>query len=76
MRRCSNAWYEAIFAQLRAAEGPLVVGQIWHGIASSGFRHASKLPRSTLSARIAELVQLKKLERVGPATYQMSEGVS
>jgi len=38
---------------------------------ATGFQHASKMPRSTLGARIAELVQMKKLLRVGPATYQL-----
>lgn len=71
MRR-PNAWYSAICAQLHAAQGPLDVDQIWQRMEAAGFQHASKMPRSTLGARIAELVQMKKLMRVGPATYQMA----
>ena len=70
MRR-ANAWYFAICAQLHAAQGPLGVDQIWQRMEAAGFQHASKMPRSTIGARIAELVQMKKLTRVGPATYQM-----
>ena len=76
MRRHTNAWYDAICAQLRAAGGPLAVKQIWQGMATAGFPHSSANPKSTLSARIAELVQMKKLARVGPATYQMAEEAS
>jgi hypothetical protein len=71
MKRVSNLWYEAIYVQLRSAGGPLGVDQIWRGMVESGFKHSSKSPRSTLGARIAELVQMEKLERVGPATYQL-----
>lgn len=71
MRRRQNAWHVAIVTQLSAAGGPLPVEQIWEGMEAAGFTHASKMPRSTLGARIAELVQLKKLTRVGPATYQL-----
>lgn len=71
MRRRSNAWYEAICAQLRAANGPLPVDQIWERMETAGFRHASKKPRQTLGARIAELAAMKQLKRVGPATYQI-----
>ena len=35
-------------------------------------QHKSVMSRSTLDARLAELVQLKKLDRVGPRTYQLS----
>jgi hypothetical protein len=69
--RKPNAWYSAICAQLGAAKGPLSVEQIWQGMETSGFQHRSEMPRSTLGARIAELVQLKKLVRVGPGTYQL-----
>jgi hypothetical protein len=68
--RRSNSWYEAICEQLRVAGGPLTVEQTWGCLEASGFQHASRLPRSTLGARVAELVQAKRLERVGPATYQ------
>lgn len=67
----SNAWYQAIVVQLHDAGGPLPVEQIWQRMTTAGFQHSSKLPRSTLAARIAELVQLKVLTRVGPATYQL-----
>jgi hypothetical protein len=71
-----NAWHAAICAQLHAAEGPLVVDQIWVRMEASGFQHSSKMPRSTLGARVAELAQMKKIERVGPATYQLSPELS
>ena len=74
MRR-PNAWHVAICEQLRAAGAPLAVREIWRRMAGASFRHRSKLPTSTLAARIAELVQMRKLERVGPATYQfLAEG--
>lgn len=72
MRR-SNAWYRAIIAHLHAAGGPLPVDQIWRRMEAAGFTHASKMPRSTLGARLAELVQMKKLERVAPKTYQLAQ---
>jgi hypothetical protein len=67
----SNAWHQAIVSQLHAAGGPLPVEQIWLRMEATGFHHASKMPRSTLGARIAELVKEHKLKRVGPATYQI-----
>jgi hypothetical protein len=70
-RRPSNLWHAALRAQLRAAGGPLRVDQIWQRMEAAGFRHASKRPKSTLRARISELVQMKKIERVGPATYRL-----
>lgn len=72
MRRRSNAWHDAIVAQLCAAGGPLSVAQLWQRMEAGDFRHASKMPRSTLGARIAELVQQKAVERVGPATYRLA----
>ena len=72
MRRRSNAWHDAICAHLHAAGRPLPVEQIWRHMEAAGFKHASVRPRSTLGARIAELVQMKKLSRVGPATYWLS----
>jgi len=71
VRRRSNSWYAAICAQLLAAGGPLKVDQIWQGMEATGFQHRSVLPRSTLGGRIAELVRMKKLERVGRATYRL-----
>lgn len=71
--RKPNAWHQAIVSHLHAARGPLPVEQIWQRMEAAGFPHASKMPRSTLSARIAELVQMKTLARVGPATYRLSQ---
>lgn len=73
MRRPFNAWHKAIVTQLREADGPLLVEQIWQRMEASGFPHASKMPRQTIGARIAELVQMKQLDRVGPATYQLTQ---
>ena len=75
MRRL-NAWHQAIVAHLHAAGGPLPVKQIWQRMEAAGFQHASKMPRSTLGARIAELVQLNKLSRVGPAMYRLAHASS
>lgn len=70
--RKPNAWHVAIVTHLREAGGPLTVEQIWQRMEASGFRHASKMPKSTLGARVAELAQSKTLERIGPATYRLS----
>ena len=72
MRR-SNAWHQAIVAHLHEAGGPLPVEQIWQRMEVAGFQHASKMPRSTLGARLAELVKMKKLARVGLATYRLAK---
>jgi hypothetical protein len=72
MRRSTNAWHDAICAQLSAAGRALSVVQILHAMETAGFRHKSAMPRATLGARIAELVQMKKLERVGPALYRLT----
>lgn len=74
--RKPNAWHHAIVLHLHAARGPLPVEQIWQRIEAAGFRHASKMPRSTLGARIAELVQMRTLARVGPATYRLAQDPS
>jgi hypothetical protein len=74
--RHPNRWYEAICEHLRAEGAPLTVDQIWQRMEAARFRHSSVAPRGTLGARIAELVQQKKLARVGPATYQLLEGSS
>ena len=71
MRR-PNSWYAAICEQLHSSQGPLPVEQIWQRMEAAGFQHASKMPRSTLGARIAELVRMGKLARVGPATYRLA----
>ena len=73
MTKRPNAWHQAIVSHLYAAGGPLLVEQIWQRMESAGFRHSSKMPRSTLGARIAELVQMKTLKRVGPRTYQLAQ---
>lgn len=72
-RLWTNAWHVAICEHLRAAGEPLAVEQIWQRMVSAGFCHRSEVPRSTLGARISELVQMKKLERVAPATYRLLE---
>jgi hypothetical protein len=69
--RRPNVWHVMICEQLRMAGGPLTIKQIWAHMEASGFQHASELPRSTLGGRVAELVQMKRLSRVGPATYQL-----
>lgn len=74
--RKPNAWHHAIVAHLNETGGPLSVDQIWQRMEATGFQHASKMPRSTLGARIAELVQMRKLARVGPATYQIATETS
>lgn len=74
MRR--NVWHEAICEHLREAGIPLTVAQIWGRMEAAGFQHGSRQPRSTLGARIAELVEMQKLEHVGPATYQLLAGPS
>lgn len=71
--RKSNSWHTAICAQLRAAGAPLAVGQIWQRMQAAGFKHSSEKPRSTLGARVAELVQTRKLERIAPKTYRLLE---
>lgn len=70
--RKPNAWHHAIVAHLHATGGPLSVDQIWQCMEAAGFQHSSKKPRSTLGARLAELVQMKKLARVGSATYRLA----
>jgi len=67
-----NAWHQAIVSHLHAARGPLPIEQIWQRMEAAGFQHASRNPRSTLGARIAELVKEHTLKRVGPATYQLA----
>ena len=71
MRRRTNLWHAAICAQLAGAPSALDVDQIWRGMEAAGFKHQSVVPRSTLGARIAELVRMKRIERTGPATYRL-----
>jgi hypothetical protein len=66
-----NAWHEAVIAHLRAAGGSLTIEQIWQRMETAGFKHSSKLLRSTLGGRVTELAQMKMIERVGPATYRL-----
>lgn len=73
MRRRTNLWHDAICEHLHQAGSLLTVEQIWERMAAAGFQHSSKMPRSTLGARLAELVQMKRLERVGPALYHLAE---
>jgi len=70
--RKPNAWHQAIVSHLHEAGGPLPVEQIWKRMEAAGFQHSSKMPRSTLGARLAELVQMKTLSRVAPATYRLA----
>ncbi len=72
MRSRPNAWHAAICTHLCAAGGPLRVNQIWQRMEAAGFRHGSAVPKGTLAARIAELVQMKQLVRVAPGTYRLS----
>jgi len=71
-----NAWHQAIVSRLHEAGEPLAVDQIWRRMEAAGFRHFSKKPRSTLGARIAELVQMKVLARVGLAAYRLDRAPS
>jgi hypothetical protein len=71
-----NAWHQAIVTHLHAAGGPLRVEQIWQRMEAAGFTHSSKMPRSTLGARISELVKEQKLTRVAPRTYQLVQEMS
>ena len=75
MRR-PNAWHQAIVSHLHEAGGPLLVDEIWQRMEAAGFQHSSKMPRCTLGGRIAELVQMKTIARVGPATYWLAQEVS
>ena len=63
MRR-PNAWHQAIVSHMYAAGEPLPVVQIWQRM------------EATLGARIAKLVQMKTLARVGSATYRRVQGSS
>jgi hypothetical protein len=69
--RRPNSWHTAICAQLAAEPQALAVEQIWRGMEDAGFKHQSVVPRSTLGARIAELVRMKRIERTGLATYRL-----
>lgn len=71
-----NRWQEAIRVQLGKSEGPLAPDQIWEAMTAAGFQHKSVSPRSTLGARIAELVAQGEVRRVGPALYQMADSAA
>lgn len=73
MSKKTNRWYAAIRDQLARAGAAQKPEQIWGGMEATGFRHASKMPRATLGARLAEMVAEGALERVGPATYRLRE---
>jgi len=66
-----NRWQTAIRDQLEKSGAPLSPEQIWGAMEASGFQHKSASPRSTLGARIAELVAQGEIHRVGPAKYQI-----
>jgi hypothetical protein len=74
--RPANRWYDAICNQIQAAGGQAVTDQIWNGMTAAGFQHHSRMPRSTLGARLAELVQMKKIERVDRRTYRLPQEAS
>jgi hypothetical protein len=67
-----NRWQAAIRDQLVASGAPLSTGQIWDKMIAAGFQHKSASPRSTLGARLAELVAQGDLSRVGLSTYQIA----
>jgi hypothetical protein len=73
MNKKPNRWYAAIRDQLARAAAPQTTNQIWEGMATAGFQHASVMPRATLGARLAEMVANGSLNRVGPSTYRLSE---
>ena len=66
-----NRWQAAICAQLKKSGIPLSPEQIWDAMEAAGFQHKSYSPRSTLGARLAELVKQGDVCRVGPAKYQI-----
>jgi hypothetical protein len=70
--RRPNAWHAAVIEHLRAAGEALTIEQIWQRMEAGGFKHGSKMPLGTLGARVTELAQMKKITRVGPATYQLA----
>jgi hypothetical protein len=76
VRRKSNSWHDAICDQLRAADHPLRPRQIWQHLQTAHFAHESKMPGRTLGARIYELTQLRKIERVRRGLYQLAGGAS
>lgn len=69
--RGPNRWHAAIRDQFARVNAPQKPDQIWEGMEAAGFKHASKMPRSTLGARLAEMVAEGTLKRVGPATYRL-----
>ena len=71
MRAQINRWHAAICDQLRKSISPLSPDQIWDAMKAAGFQHKSTHPRSTLGARLAELVAQGEVRRVGPAQYQI-----
>jgi hypothetical protein len=75
MRAYVNRWQVAICEQLEKSASPLSTSQIWDGMVTAGFQHKSAMPRSTLGARLAELVEQGAVDRVGPSLYQISCGL-
>lgn len=73
MRAQVNRWQMAICAQLKKSGSPLSPDQIWDAMEAAGFQHKSTSPRSTLGARLAELVAQGEVRRVGPAQYQIAD---
>jgi len=66
-----NRWQVAIYEQLQKSHVPLTAAQIWDRIVAAGFKHKSRSPRSTLGARLAELVAQGEVNRVGPSLYRI-----
>lgn len=65
-----NYWHRMILQQLARSAEPQSPKQIWGGMLEHGFAHESKLPRNTLSARIAELKALGAVEHVAHGLYR------
>ena len=71
MRTRVNSWQAAIHDQLAKSGAPLSTEQIWSRMVAIGFQHKSMNPRSTLGARLAELVAKGDVSRVGTSLYQI-----
>ena len=71
MRARVNSWQTAIHDQLAKSTSPRSTEQIWSGMVAVGFQHKSVRLRSSLVARLAELVAQGHVSRVGPSLYQI-----
>jgi len=70
MRNKTNRWHEAIIKVLDASDVSMSPAQIWQVMENVKFKHKSASPRSTLGARLAELVAAKVVVVVGKALYR------